>query len=119
MKNSLNETPLKLADLGALPADYQELQTQLGQTGWICQGTVVCRSLMREVQGRKVKRGPYYLWTCKIKGKTVCLALSKAQYLLIGEAIENNRKLIQSIAKMQDVTMETILRKVPGIKKRK
>jgi hypothetical protein len=75
--------------------------------------------LLRRVRGRKVKKGPYYLWTCKQKGKTVCVALSKPQYRLLAQAIQNNRRLQRILERMQALTLKTILRNVPGVRKRK
>ncbi len=66
--------------LGPWPQTYAKLLHALASTGWICQGTVLARSLRRRRHGRLVRCGPYYLWTCKRKGKTLCKALSKAQY---------------------------------------
>lgn len=120
MKNSAPVClPATLATLGAPPPAYQRLQDQLREISWICQGTVVSRSLTRLIRGRKVKKGPYYLWTCKVKGKTVCLALSQTQYRLIAQGIQNNRQWQKIVARMQDLTLKTILKKIPGIAKRK
>ena len=109
----------RLADLGPHPPAYQRLQTQLAQSPWICQGSLVCRPLLRRVGRRKVRKGPYYLWTCKLKGKTVCIALSRSQYLLLAQAIRNNRRTQKLLERMQALTLKTILRKVPGVRKRK
>jgi hypothetical protein len=68
---------------------------------------------------RKVCKGPYYLWTCKLKGKTVCVALSRSQYLLLAQTIRNNRRTQKLLERMQALTLKTILRKVPGVRKRK
>jgi hypothetical protein len=105
--------------LGPPPPAYQRLQDSLRQTGWLCHGTVVCRPLWRRIGRRRVKKGPYYLWTCKAKGRTLCLALSKAQYQLLARAIENNRRLQKTLDRMRAFTLKTILKKVPGIRKRK
>ncbi len=104
--------------LGPWPPAYQRLRRQLGQTPWICQGTVVCRPLIHRVQGRRVKKGPYYLWTCKVDGQTRCVALSKLQYQVVARAIENNRQLHQVVARMQAMTLKIIRQKVPGVKTR-
>jgi len=108
----------RLTDLGAPPPTWARLQRQL-QSAWICQGTVVARPLIRRIRGRKVKKGPYYLWTAKAKGQTVCVALSKAQYDLLRQAIQNNRRLLHALERMQTLTLKTILKKVPGVRKRK
>jgi hypothetical protein len=105
--------------LGTPPPPYQRLQAQLAQTGWIAQGTVVSRSLIRRVKGRQVRKGPYYLWTCKLKGQTVCVALSKAQYQTLAQAIAINRRLHKTLERMQAFTLNSILKKVPGVRKRK
>jgi hypothetical protein len=54
-----------------------------------------------------------------VKGKTVCVALSRPQYQLLGQAIMNHHRVQKTLERMQALTMKTILRKVPGVKKRK
>jgi hypothetical protein len=105
--------------LGPPPAAYTQLRSQLAQSGWICQGTVVARSLRRRVGGRWVAKGPYYLWTTKRRGKTVCYALSRHQYEVVAQAIKTNRQVLGILAKMQAVTFARILKIVPGVTKRK
>ncbi len=105
--------------LGPWPQTYAKLLHALGRTGWICQGTVLARSLRRRRRGRLILCGPYYLWTCKLKGKTLCQALSKAQYQQLKQAIANNRRALAVLARMQNQTLKIILKKVPGVIKRK
>jgi hypothetical protein len=120
MKPPLPHSPRAWAALlGPWPPAYERLCQQLAQTAWICHGTVVCRSLLRQRQGRPVQHGPYYLWTCKVQGQTQCVALSQAQYRALAQAIKNQRKVSQILEKMQRLTLQTILRKIPGVKKRK
>lgn len=104
--------------LGTPPPAYQRYQRQIAQTSWICQGTLVARPLLRRVAGRQVSKGPYYLWTSKVKSKTVCLALSKAQYRLLAKAIAHNRRLQKTLERMQALTLKTVLQKIPGVRKR-
>jgi hypothetical protein len=111
--------PASSDPLGPPPPAYRRLQSQLAQTSWICQGTLVCRPLLRRVAGRKLKQGPYYLWTSKFKAKTVCVALSKGQYRLLAQAIANNRRLHKTLERMHKLTFRTVLKKVPGVAKRK
>lgn len=111
--------PSTLSDLGAPPRAYQRLQSQLRQTSWICQGTLVCRPLIRRIGGRKVKKGPYYLWTCKVKGQTACLSLSQTQYHILAQAIANNRRLQKILQQMHALSLKLILQKTPGVRKRK
>lgn len=105
--------------LGPPPPAYQRLQNQLAQTPWICQGTLVCRPLIRRVAGHQVQKGPYYLWTSKLKAKTVSVALSKAQYRVLAQAIANNRRLHKTLERMRTLTFKTVLKKVPGVTRRK
>lgn len=101
------------------PPAYRHQAANLASTGWICQGSAVSRKLRRKVAGVWCEKGPYYYWTCKVDGKTVCRALSQEQYVQIKAAIEANRQLMSAIAKMQSETLDTILAKVPGVSKRK
>jgi hypothetical protein len=105
--------------LGSPPPTYLRLLRQLAQPRWLAHGTVVCRPLRRRVRGRWINKGPYYLWTSKQEGKTICYALSKAQYQLAKEAIAANRQLMKSLAKLQAMTLHRIRQTVPGVKKRK
>lgn len=111
--------PPSLALLGSPPPSFKRLQKQLAETSWICQGSVVSRPLIRCIDGRKVKKGPYYLWTCKVKGRTVCIALSQPQYQALAEAIANHRQLHKIIERMHTLSIKTILKMVPGVTRRK
>ena len=73
----------------------------------------------QEGGGQWVNKGPYYLWTGKRQGKTVCYALSKAQYEVAKQAIAANRRVLQTLTKLQTRTLEQILKKAPGVRKRK
>jgi len=105
--------------LGPLSPAYAKLLAQLARTGWFCQGTVVSRPLRRKVAGRWIQKGPYYLWTGKRQGKTLCYALSRPQYEAAKAAIAVNRKAMAIVSKLQAMTLERILKKVPGVQKRK
>jgi hypothetical protein len=101
------------------PPAYEKLLARLAHSGWFCDGTVVCRTLRRKVAGQWVNKGPYYLWTAKRDGKTVCHALSKSQYHAAKQAIAANRQVRDIQEKLQKMTLETILKKVPGVTRRK
>jgi hypothetical protein len=115
-------TPMTLKaehPLGCQPTAYQKLLARLLDAGWFCHGTVSCRSLRRKVAGKWVDKGPYYLWTTKCEGKTVCHALSESQYKMAKKTIEANRQVMETLAKLQAMTLKAILSKVPGVRKRK
>jgi hypothetical protein len=105
--------------LGPHPPAYEKLLARLARAGWFCDGTVVCRTLRRKVAGQWVNKGPYYLWTAKRDGKTVCHALSQNQYQAAQQAIAANRQVRDILEKLQTMTLETLLKKVPGVPKRK
>lgn len=105
--------------LGVPSAGLAKLLAQLQQTGWLCQGTVVRRTLRRRVGGVWVHKGPYCLWTGKREGKTVCHALSPEQYKVAQAAIAANKRVMKTLARLQTKTLEQIRKAVPGIKKRK
>ena len=105
--------------LGAPPSAYQQLAATLGATGWISHGSVVRRTLRRRVAGRWINKGPYYYWTCKVAGQTHCQALSKEQYHRLGQAVAAQRRLRRVLARMQRMTFEAILKKIPGVDQRK
>jgi hypothetical protein len=105
--------------LGPQPVAYSRLLRRLPEAGWFCQGTVVSRPLRRKVAGQWVEKGPYYLWTGKRQGKTVCYALSRAQYEVAKRAIATNRKVMTTVGKLQAMTLARILKNVPGVQKRK
>jgi len=112
--------PLKIGHpLGPHPPAYEKLLARLAHSGWFCDGTVVCRTLRRKVAGQWVNKGPYYLWTAKREGKTVCHALSQTQYHTAKQAIEANRQIMTILQELQTMTLETILKKVPGVQRRK
>ena len=115
-RTNLSQPP---ADLGLRPKTYASLLQRLAQVGWICHGTVFARPLRRRHLGRWIQSRPYYLWTCKIRGKTVCHALSPAQFQQLKRAIQNNRQVMNLLAQMQNLTLKTILKKIPGVRKRK
>ena len=105
--------------LGPVPPAYEKLRGQLQGLGWLCQGTAVSRALRRKVRGKWVNKGPYYMWTGKSAGKTICHALSKEQYQAARKAIEANRAAMNILEEMQAMTLKEILENQPGVIKRK
>ena len=114
-----SKTAKKRHPLGPAASLHARLRRQLAQCAWFCQGTVVRRSLRRKVGGQWVLKGPYYLWTGKRQGKTICYALSQEQYEVTKRAIAANRKVTHTLSQLQTLTLERILQNVPGVQKRK
>ena len=87
------------------------LQAQLAQTGWISEGYVQNRG--------PGAGGSCYPWTRKVKGKTVCVALSKEQYEWMRQAIANWRAVQEIIRQMQRLSREELFASMPHPKRRK
>jgi len=73
----------------------------------LCAGT-------RPGHGRRVLS-----WTRKVKGKTVCVALSREQYEWLKQAIANWRTVQGVIRQMQRLSREELFEAIPGPKRRK
>ena len=87
--------------------------------GYILHGSVVRRHLVRRLGNRQRRYGPYYLWTRKVDGKTVTLALSKEQAAVIAEAVARNRTLDRRLSDLRALS-ETIIRAItPSLPTRK
>ena len=90
---------------------YARLRAQLAQTGWISQGYVQDRG--------PGAGGACYPWTRKVKGKTVCVALSKEQYEWLKAAIANWRAVQKTLREMQRLSREELFASLPNPKRRK
>jgi hypothetical protein len=90
---------------------YRQLQRQLAQLGYISQGSALERA--------PGQQGSRYVWTRKVRAKTVTVALSREQYLWLCEAVENQRKLTQLVLKMQKLSRQVLFETVPGVTRRK
>ncbi len=62
---------------------------------------------------------PCYPWTRKVKGTTVCVALSKEQYEWLEQAIVNWRRVQQILRQMRRLSREELFQCVPGPTRRK
>src|SRR5208282_1123875 len=101
----------KIAAAASRPEQYARLAVQLAQIGWISEGYV---------QDRGSSGGsPSYPWTRKVKGKTVCVALSREQYEWLRQAIANWRTVQNLLRQMQRLSREELFEAIPGPKRRK
>jgi hypothetical protein len=90
---------------------YARLCAPLAGPGWISEGSV---------QDRGASGGsPCYAWTRKVKGKTVCVALSKEQYEWLKQAIANWRTVQKTLRQMQRLSRAELFAAIPGPKRRK
>ncbi len=94
-----------------LTPSYRQLQRQLGRIGYLSQGSVLARA--------PTQPGSRYVWTRKVKAKTVTVALSKEQYRWLGRAVANQRKLERIVGQMQVRSRQILFQTVPGVRRRK
>jgi len=92
-------------------ARYKRLQQQLAATRWISEGYVQDRG--------PGAGGPCYQWTRKIRRKTFSVALSKAQYQWLKQAIQNWRQTQDTLKKMQRLSRQVLFATVPEPPRRK
>ena len=90
---------------------FNERMRNVRPEGYILQGSVVRRHLMRLSGTRQRRYGPYYLWTRKVDGKTVTVALSREQAAVITEAVARNRALDRQLADIRKLS-ERIIRAI-------
>jgi cyclopropane fatty-acyl-phospholipid synthase-like methyltransferase len=103
--------PDKTSASSARQKEYARLQAQLAHIGWISEGYVQDRG--------PGAGGASYPWTRKVKGKTVCVALSKEQYEWLKEAIANWRAVQGTLRQMQRLSREELFESLPNPKRRK
>ena len=95
----------------SLPQAYRQLQRQLAGLGYVSQGSVFERS--------PGQQGSHYVWTRKVRAKTVTVALSLEQYRWLRQAVDNQRKLERIIDRMQTLSRQIMFETVPGVVRRK
>ena len=83
--------------VSALRKEHQRLRRSLAQIGYLSQGSVVDRSKLRPPRFG-------YQWTRKVQGKTVTVALAESEFKALGQAIANQRKLNQTLRKMEQLS---------------
>ena len=103
--------PSKIPASASRQKQYAHLRAQLAHIGWISEGYVQDRG--------PGAGGACYPWTRKVKGKTVCVALSKEQYEWLKQAIANWRALQKTLRQMQRLSREELFYSLPGPQRRK
>ena len=99
---------------GKLRQRYQELQRQLADIGFVCNGTVmsVYRKCGKPGCGCKesvsMQHGPYHIWTRKEKGKTVTRSLSEKQARQCSLYLRNFKKMESIIEEMKKISIQMI-----------
>jgi len=92
-------------------AELAQLARSLAKIRWVCPDSLLKQYQLKH-QGKARRRyGPYLIWTPTVDDKTVTVALSTPQARLLAQAIANRRILERTLAKMQRLTVDTILQK--------
>jgi hypothetical protein len=107
-----------MAQLNPLIRSFNLQVGKVQPDGYILQGSVVKRNLRRRAGGVLKIYGPYFLWTRKIKNKTVTLALTAEQAQIIRDAIRRNRKMEQRLARLRSLSEQIIRAITPCVAKR-
>src|SRR2546427_1738159 len=91
---------------------YERLRKTLATIGYISQGSVLDRSSLRPPRSG-------YQWTRKVAGKTVTVALSPQQFPALSRAVENERRLWQTIKRMEALSRRILFANLPHNQRRK
>jgi hypothetical protein len=92
---------------------YDELRAELKavlESGPIMQGSAVIQRYKRQTKSGLKSCGPYYLWTRKVKGKTVTVSLNEEQYRSVKEAIAVRRQTDKLLKEMQKISQQILLK---------
>ena len=95
----------------SLPPPYRQLQRQLARLGYVSQGSVFERG--------PGQQGSRYVWTRKVRAKTVTVALSQEQYRWLKQAVANQRELEHIVEQMQTLSRQILFENIPGVIRRK
>ncbi|HSG06699.1 MAG TPA: DUF6788 family protein [Nitrospiria bacterium] len=93
---------------------YRKLLGELRTESWLLNGSVM-KVAPRSGAGQARTT---YVWTRKIKAKTVSVALSKEQYAAFREAIAANRELENTLKKLRQLSEKILLETLPGVKRK-
>lgn len=108
-----------MAQLNQLILNFNRQINEVQPEGYVLQGSVVRRNLKRRVGTVMKTYGPYYLWTRKINGKTITVALTDEQARIIRQAIHRNRELEQRLDRLRSLSEQIIIAIGPCVARRK
>jgi len=89
---------------------YRATAAALADVGYVLQGSISKRwmtcgkAACRCTDDPAARHGPYYAWTYKQRGKTVCVYLTAEQAATCSGWIKNNRNLERLVAKLRVIT---------------
>jgi hypothetical protein len=89
---------------------YRKTAEEIASLGYVLQGSIVKRWMACGkaacpcTDDPAARHGPYYAWTYKRGGKTVCVYLTAEQAAVCSQWIKNNRRLERLVAKLRAVS---------------
>ena len=92
----------------------RDLARELEDVDFVLRGSIGVRYLRcntpncRCTTGPEHRHGPYYHWTRKVRGKTVCVSLSPEDAAKLGVWIENTRRIERVWSKMEALTLQAV-----------
>ena len=89
-------------------AEYARLGKQLNNLPLLAKGSVFKVDPPEEAPRARTR----YIWTRKVKGKTVTRGLDREQYLQMREAIKANHKVETVLARMREIAQNHVVSKV-------
>jgi hypothetical protein len=98
------------AELRQLERRYRALQRALADLPWILQGSVVERPPPPDSSKAKTT----FIWTRKVRNKTVTVSLSRQQAIAFRRAIKANREIEKTLKSMRDMSQSALLSSLPG-----
>ena len=106
-------------NLKIIHSRYRRLADQLAGLSWIARGNAYRRFLVRKIDGKDKKCGPYYILTRKQNGRTITHALNELQFKLYTKAIAQQKKTDQILKQMRKFTVKYIRLSTPKLPSRK
>lgn len=101
------------ATLQQMQQRYNSLQKQMEKQPWILQGTVIeTPPPLGSTRARAT-----YMWTRKVRGKTVTVSLSPQQFRAFRRAIKANRRVEETLKAIRELSQTALLDSLPGTKK--
>ena len=104
--------------LESLRRKVSELSENLQDTGFILYGTVRKHYMKCGHKGCRCHadppklHGPYYDWTRRVEGKTKTIRLTGDQARMIEEWISNMRRVEETLAEMENVSVQAAAEKI-------
>jgi hypothetical protein len=97
--------------LDALRADYEAAKARIGEVGFICEGSLVCRHTSCSNPNCRCadlsrRHGPYWQLSWKEGGRTISRLLSAEQAQLYREWVDNRRRLEGALEEMRDLSRQ-------------